>query len=166
MVIREVQVQRFSVTSSHSFHDVLRKIELAVGHPNMSTFRADVASATTYADLAKVVEREVGPSGLMEFTRFDLGEILRKHHGPEAPHVVRLVVGNPLIMKEIVEQVPDAGSYAPVTILIDERPDGVHLSYDRMASLLAGYNNERALQVARDLDAKVESLLARAAMDA
>lgn len=69
-------------------------------------------------------------------------------------------------MKEIVEQVPDAGSYAPVTILIDERPDGVHLSYDRMASLLAGYNNERALQVARDRDAKVESLLARAAMDA
>lgn len=61
MVIREVQVQRFSVTSSHSFHDVLRKIELAVGHPNMSTFRADVASATTYADLAK------GPKLLMWF---------------------------------------------------------------------------------------------------
>jgi hypothetical protein len=59
--------------------------------------------------------------------------------------------------------VPDAGSYAPVTILIGERPDGVHLSYDRMASLLAPYQNAVALNVARELDAKVEALLAAAA---
>ena len=53
-----------------------------------------------------------------------------------------------------------AGSYAPVTILIDERPEGVHLSYDRMASFLAPYENSEALKVAKDLDAKVEALLA------
>ena len=56
-----------------------------------------------------------------------------------------------------------AGSYAPVTILVDERPDGVHLSYDRMASFLSPYGNAEALKVARDLDAKVEALLASAA---
>jgi hypothetical protein len=33
---------------------------------------------------------------------------------------------------------------------VDERADGVHLSYDRMASLLAPYNNRDALEVARD----------------
>jgi hypothetical protein len=63
----------------------------------------------------------------------------------------------------MVEHVPDAGSYAPVTILIDERPDGTHISYDRMASFLQTYSNEEALKVARDLDAKVEKLLATAA---
>jgi hypothetical protein len=52
---------------------------------------------------------------------------------------------------------------APVTILIDERPDGVHLSYDRMASFLAPYQDAAALNVARELDAKVEALLASAA---
>ena len=57
----------------------------------------------------------------------------------------------------------DAGSYAPVTILIDERPDGTHISYDRMASFLESYGNEEALKVARDLDAKVEKLLVTAA---
>ena len=61
---------------------------------------------------------------LMEFTRFDLGEILRQEHGTTAPRSLRLVAGNPLIMKQMVEHLPDAGSYAPVTILIDERPDG------------------------------------------
>ena len=62
----------------------------------------------------------------------------------------------------MVKHVPDAGSYAPVTVLVDERAGGVHLSYDRMASLLASYENSDALRVARDLDAKVEDLLQQA----
>ena len=66
-------------------------------------------------------------------------------------------------MKEMVKHVPDAGSYAPVTILIEERQDGVGLSYDRMASYLAPYKNNDALRVARDLDAKIEKMLATAA---
>ncbi len=77
--------------------------------------------------------------------------------------MIRFVVGNPLIMREMAKHVPDAGSYAPVTILVDERADGVHLSYDRMASLLAPYQNAAALNVARELDAKVEAMLASAA---
>jgi hypothetical protein len=66
-------------------------------------------------------------------------------------------------MQSMARLVPDAGSYAPVTVLVDERADGVHLSYDRMASLLAPYGNSEALNVARDLDAKVENLLRQAA---
>ena len=66
-------------------------------------------------------------------------------------------------MKEMARRVPDAASYAPVTILVSERPDGVYLSFDSLASLLAPYGNEPALAVARDLDAKVESLLEVAA---
>ena len=45
------------------------------------------------------------------------------------------------------------------TVLVDERADGVHLSYDRMASFLAPYGNRDALEVARNLDRKVEDLL-------
>ena len=66
-------------------------------------------------------------------------------------------------MKEMARHVPDAGSYAPVTVLVDERADGVHLSYDRMASFLAAYGDPDALQVAEDLDNKVETLLREAA---
>jgi len=83
--------------------------------------------------------------------------------GRDVPKIVRLLIGNPLIMKEMAKHVPDAGSYAPVTVLVDERADGVHLSYDRMASFLAPYENRDALEVARDLDSKVEDLLRRAA---
>jgi len=94
----------------------------------------------------------------------DLGAILRKETGLDTPRIVRLVIGNPLIMKEMAKRVPDAGSYAPVTILVDERADGVHLSYDRMASLLAPYRDAEVLAVARDLDAKIEGLIRESAL--
>lgn len=161
--LRDVQVQRFSVTSSNSFERVVAGLEAVVGHPDMSAFQRNVAAAKTYAELESVIHKVIGPSGLMEFIRFDLGEILRKEQGGTAPRILRLVVGNPLIMKQMAIHVPDAASYAPVTILVDERQDGVHLSYDRMASFLAPYGSPEALKVAQDLDAKIEALLTVAA---
>lgn len=163
MATRHIDVQRVSVTSPKPFDEVVAALEAKIGHPDMSTFRQKITTAQSEADLQEVVQNAAGPSGLMEFARYDLGEVLRKESGGKDRRVLRLVVGNPLIMKEMVKPVPDAGSYAPVTILIDERADGVHLSYDRMASYLAPYGSPEALKVARDLDSKVEALLAAAA---
>jgi hypothetical protein len=44
-------------------------------------------------------------------------------------------------MKEMAKTVPDAASYSDVTILIGERDDGVHLSYDSMAGFIAPYGS-------------------------
>jgi uncharacterized protein (DUF302 family) len=99
----------------------------------------------------------------MLFMQLDQGAVMRKETGHETPKMIRFIIGNPLIMKEMAKHVPDAGSYAPVTVLVDERSDGVHLSYDRMASFLAPYANAAALEVARDLDRKVEKILQQAA---
>src|SRR5438034_442058 len=101
------------------------------------------------------------PAGLMEMARFDIGDVLS--NGNSAPKSVRLVIGNPLIMKEMVKHVPDAASYAPVTVLIDERAAGVHLSYDLIASFLAAYDNAQAAAVATQRDGKVLALLTAAA---
>jgi len=158
-----VEMQRFSVTSSKPFEQVLAAVDAAVGHPDIGEFHRKLGSTRTYAAIEKIVQEAVGVSGLMEFIRFDLGAILRKEHGDRTPRIMRLVIGNPLIMKQMVEHVPDAGSYAPVTILIDERPDGVHLSYDTMASVLAPYGNPEASKIAQDLDEKVKALLKAAA---
>ena len=163
MPTQEIRAQRFSVISGKAFTEVVRAIDAKIGHPDMAKFRADVAASRSDAQLEEVVSNAVGPTGLMEFARFDIGEVLRKELGEKARQSVRLVAGNPLIMKQMVKHVPDAASYAPVTILIDERADGVHLSYDRMASFLATYGNQDALKVAQDLDKKVEALLMESA---
>jgi len=163
MTTTEVQVRRVSVVSSRPFEEVVRRLTATIGRPNMSAFHEALTAATTAAELEEVVRGAVGTSDLMEFARYDSGEVLRKERGGQGPKMLRLVLGNPIIMKEMAKTVPDAASYAPVTILVDERADGVHLSYDSMASLLAPYGGQAALAVARDLDAKIEGLLETAA---
>jgi uncharacterized protein (DUF302 family) len=163
MAMKEIKIQRFSVTSSKRFDEVVAAIEAAIGHPDMRSFRQNIGAAKTFPEMEEIVRKAIGPSELMEFTRMDLGGFLRKRNGTESWRSLRLVVGNPIIMSSMVEHVPDAGSYAPVTVLIDERADGVHLSYDRMASFLATYGSHEALKIAQDLDSKVEALLAAAA---
>src|SRR5215831_9310034 len=129
----------------------------------MSQFSPAIKAARSFAEFEDVVRRGLGETGLMMFMELDHGAILRKESGLDTPRMVRLVIGNPLIMKEMAKRVPDAGSYAPVTVLVDERPDGVHLTYDKMASFLAPYGNPDALAVAQSLDKKVEDLLRQAA---
>src|SRR5262249_35816813 len=103
----EVQVRRFSVVSSRPFEEIVSRLTATVGHPDMNAFHSAVAAARTGADLEEVVQGAIGSSDLMEFVRFDAGEVLRKERGGQKPKILRLVVGNPLIMKEMVKTVPD-----------------------------------------------------------
>ena len=160
---RQIIVRRFSVTSSNKFEDVIAKLAAGVGHPDVRGMFEKIGAAKTYPEVENIVQKGLGPTGLMEFFRFDHGDVLRKAHGEKAPRVFRFLIGNPLIMKKMVEHVPDAGSYAPVTILVDARADGVHLSYDTMTSFLTPYGNAKALKTAKELDAKIEALLNDAA---
>jgi len=162
-MIAKIEVERFSLTSSRQFDEVLAAIKGAVGNPDMVDFAKTTSAARTFVELERAVLKGLGKTGLMRFMELDHGAVIRKATGRDAPRMVRLIIGNPLIMQEMAKRVPDAGSYAPVTVLVDERPDGVHISYDRMASLLAPYRNSEALAVARDLDEKVEGFLYQAA---
>lgn len=163
MTTRQIRIERLSVISSKRFEDVEAALSAAVGHTDLGTFQKKIAAARNYAEVAELVHQVTGAPDLMEFFRLDLGMVLRKDRGDKAPRSVRFLIGNPLIMKSMLEHVQDAGSYAPVTILVDERADGVHLTYDKMASYLAPYGNAKAMKIAEDLDAKVEALLTKAA---
>src|SRR5262245_42480249 len=97
------EVERTTVISEQPFDSVAAKLAAAIGHPDMSAFSRDVASARTSGDLERIVHAATGPSGFMEMARFDVGDILRKELGERAPKILRLVIGNPLIMKEMVK---------------------------------------------------------------
>jgi uncharacterized protein (DUF302 family) len=159
MTISKIEVERFSLTSLKSFDAVVAALKSAVGQPNMVEFFKETRATKSFPDLQRVVHAGLGRTDLMLFAEFDLGDILRRETGSKTPKIIRIVVGNPLIMKEMVKHVPDAGSYAPVTVLIDERPDGVHVSYDKMESYLRQYGSSEALAIARTLDTKITTLL-------
>lgn len=162
-MIRKIEIERFSLTTSQAFNEVIAGVNAAIGHPDMAKFGRSTHEARSFAELKSAVEKGLGKAGLILFMQLDQGAVLQKETGQDTPRIIRFLIGNPLIMKEMAKHVPDAGSYAPVTVLVDERADGVHLSYDRIASFLVPYGNRDALQVAQTLDKKIEDLLRQAA---
>ena len=59
-------------------------------------------------------------------------------------------------MGQMTRHLPAAGSYAPVTILIQELPGGgTQVAYDTVASAIAPYGDAAASQVAERLDTEV-----------
>jgi len=159
MPITQLKVDRLSLVSDKPFESVLAVIKGGIGHPNMTQLWEEIWSAASFQGVEALVTAALGPTGLMQFGEFDDGGFIRKDRGAGTPQALRLLIGNPLIMKQMTELVPDAAAYAPVTILIDERDGKVHISYDRMASLLAVYNNPGATKIAEALDTKIETLM-------
>jgi hypothetical protein len=43
MTTKPISVERFSVTSSKPFDDVVKALEAGIGHPDMSAFRQDIS---------------------------------------------------------------------------------------------------------------------------
>jgi hypothetical protein len=163
MIITKIPTERFSIVSTKPFADVVASIEAAVGHPNLGQLFQAIAAAKTYPEVEELVSKVTGPTGLMEFMRFDMGAVINK--GKPAPHPksIRFLIGNPVTMRKMAEQVAGAASYAPITVLVDERPDGVHISYDRISTSLAPYANAAVSAVATELDRNVETILINAA---
>src|SRR5271154_3437490 len=159
MQTHEFAGRRWSIISQKPFDAVVAEVEAKIGRPNIAGFVGRMTAAASYGKMKNVVQDSVSEIGLMAFMRLDHGAVLAKAGVDSDPKSVRLIMGNPLIMQSMTRLVPDAGSYAPLTVLIDQRPDGVHLSYDEMASFLAPYGNAEALKIARDLDARVKRLL-------
>ncbi len=163
MTITKIPTERFSVVSTKSFADVVASINAAVGHPNLGQLFQAIAAAKTYPEVEEMIAKVTGPTDLMEFMRFDMGAVINKGKSALQRNSIRFLIGNPVTMRKMAEHVADAASYAPITVLIDERPDGVHLSYDRISTSLAPYGNAAALAVATELDRNVETILIDAA---
>ena len=166
MATQEFSGERFTLTTTRSFGDVVGAIERGLAHPNVPELFQKMKAAPTPAALKQVVEAAVGSFGLLEFMRFDFGLVLRKDDPPTNRSAVRFLIGNPLVMRQLVRGAPDAGCHAPVSVLVDERDGAVRITYDRMASLLGAGSDAATFGVARDLDAKLERLLASAAGEA
>ena len=162
MRITQVAVERVSLTSDKPFESVLAAIRGGIGQPDMKKLWEQIWSAGSFQTAEAIVSAVLGPTGLMQFGEFNDGEFIRKDRGIGTPQAMRLLIGNPLIMKQMTELVPDAASYAPVTVLVDEREGKVQISYDRMASLLSVYGNPGATKIAEALDAKIETLVGNA----
>jgi hypothetical protein len=159
-----VPVERVTLVSNRTFDDVLAAIYSGIGRPDdFAALLKRWVAADSAESYDALVAESAGTSGIIEFLSLDMGAALAKHPGLLQHRLVRIIAGNPVTMASMTSTAPDAGSYAPVTILIAELSDGVHIAYDRISSAIAPYQDTAASAVAADLDDAVLQLLRTAA---
>jgi hypothetical protein len=160
--VLDVAVRRHVLTSERLFQVVLDGIYTGISQPDIGTLFAKLAESASYEEFSALVRQAQGSAGLLRFLQLDLDTALALD--PQAHQagrrLVRLIAGNPVTMGQMTRHVPAAGSYAPITILIQELPGGgTQVAYDTVASAIAPYGDAAASQVAQRLDTEVLSLL-------
>jgi hypothetical protein len=158
----DIPVRRHVLTSERPFQDVLDGIYGGISQPDIGALFARLAASTSYDELSTLVGHAQGSAGLMRFLHLDDDQVLVLD--PQADQagrrLVRLIAGNPVTMGQMTRHLPAAGSYAPVTILIQELAGGgTQVAYDTVTSAIAPYGNAAASQVAQRLDTEVLTLL-------
>jgi hypothetical protein len=163
----EVLVRRHVFDSERPFSQVLNGISGGISQPDIGALFGKLAASTSYEQFSSLVRQAQGSAGLIRFLQLDLDPVLTLD--PQAQdwagrRLVRLIAGNPVTMGEMTRHVADAGSYAPVTILIQQLRNGrTRVAYDTVASAIAPYHDAAASQVAQRLDTEVLELLRQVA---
>ena len=105
-----ITVQRRSVVSSRSFDDVLKSLESKLSRPDVKMFFEHAGQAERREQVEEIISRALGNNELMEFARFNVGTLLKAERGPGAPRGLRILVGNPFLVKAMAKRVPDAAA--------------------------------------------------------
>jgi uncharacterized protein (DUF302 family) len=84
-MIRKVETERFTLTSSKPFDEVVAAIHAAIGHPDMAEFWRSTHRTQSVAELENTIQKVLGKTGLMLFAQFDHGAIIRKGTGRDTP---------------------------------------------------------------------------------
>jgi uncharacterized protein (DUF302 family) len=154
-------VRRYVIVSDRPFQDVMDAIYTGISRPDIGALFHQLAAATSHEQFSALVAQAQGSAGLMRFLELKLDNALALDpQAPDKSRLTRLIAGNPVTMGEMTRTLPDAGSYAPVTILVQELPGGgTRIAYDSVVSAIEGYGDPASLKVAERLDDEVLTLL-------
>jgi uncharacterized protein (DUF302 family) len=161
--VMEVFMRRHVFDSDRPFASVLGGVFGGISQPDIGLLFSELAASTSYEQFSSLVAQAQGSAGLIRFLQLDLDHALTLD--PQAQdragrRLVRLIAGNPVTLGEMTRHVADAGSYAPVTILIEETREGrTRVAYDSVASAIAPYHDESTSEVAQRLDTEMLTLL-------
>ena len=90
-MIRKIEIERFSLTTSKAFNEVIAGVNAAIGHPDITEFGRSTREARSFTELKSAVEKGLSTVGLMLFMELDHSAILRKETGHGTPKMIRFV---------------------------------------------------------------------------
>lgn len=153
-----VQVSHVRVDFHGSFDEVTASLEKLLG-------RFDPTVSSTFAKDPSLADQQLqsmeGEEYLMIFQILDHGGLFKLIG--QTRKAKRYTIGNPRIAFQMTRHDIRAGLYVPFNILVvDQGNDTVRVEYDLPSSVLNQFGNAQVSEVARQLDGKIERLLAKA----
>jgi len=152
-----VQVEHVRIEAAKPFEAVKAALESLV-----SPLDPAIPEALRQSDIERAKEAlQRGPQ-LAIFSARDHGGLLRIVG--LARKAVQYEIGNPLTASRMTQHQLPASLYAPLRVLLYENEAGrAVFEYDRPSSLFGQFGDERVTAVGCELDAKLESVLVKAA---
>jgi uncharacterized protein (DUF302 family) len=155
-----VRVSHRSVTVQADFQRFTESLEKILGH-----FPSDVQQDVI--ERPKVAQQRLkaaeGAQGLMIFLVLDHGAALNMVGARR--NAKQYLIGNPLTAIQMSQHDIRAALYAPLRVLVyEQQPGRTLVEYDQPSSLFGQFGREDVTSVAVTLDAKLERVLAQAAM--
>ena len=153
----QVQVEHVRIEAAKSFTEVKAALQDLV--PPLDPA---IPEALRKGDIVRANEALQRGSELAIFSARDHGRLLRT--AGLSRKAVQYEIGNPLTATEMTRHQLPASLYAPLRVLLYENEAGrAVFEYDRPSSLFGQFGDERVTAVGRELDAKLESVLVKAA---
>lgn len=81
MIKKRIEIERFSLTSSKPFDQVVAALNAAIGHPIWLNSGDQLTKRDLLAELKSAVEKRLRKTGLMLFMQLDHGAVVRKETG-------------------------------------------------------------------------------------
>ncbi len=156
-VRRLIQVEHVAIEATKPYEAVKAALEALV--PPLDPA---VSEALRRGDIVRANEALYRGPELAIFSARDHGGLLRT--AGLVRKTVQYEIGNPLTATEMTRHQLPAALYAPLRVLLYENEAGrAVFEYDRPSSLFGQFGDERVTAVGRELDAKLESVLVKAA---
>ena len=68
-MIKKIEIERFSLTTSKPFDEVIAGVNAAIGHPDMAEFGRSTHEAHSFAELKGAVEKGLSKARLLLLCR-------------------------------------------------------------------------------------------------
>ena len=155
-----IRVDHVRIESEKPFAEVKAAFEALVPPVDQSIF-----AALRQGDIQRAREALQRGPAVAIFSARDHGGLLRI--AGLARSAVQYEIGNPLTASRMTQHHLPAALYAPLRVLLyeDEKRRAV-FEYDRPSSVFGQFGDQRVSDVARELDAKLEHVLAQAIQSA
>jgi uncharacterized protein (DUF302 family) len=164
--VTQSTVEHVVVTTRQPYEQVKASLEAQMGVLGNTDELIEqlVKAEAPWEQVRETLERRIGSSGFAIFGRVEQGQLLSL--AGKARRAVQYAVGNPFLAIQMIEHAPEVALYAPLRLTVYEAEEGeTCISYDRFTSVVARYQHAEVARAAKDVEQKLEDLVARAVLE-